>query len=177
MRDEEIAQVQVLLQLREQGEYLGLDGHVQGRNGLVQHHHLRLQHQGACNRHALALAARERMRTPFEYGGRQAHALEHVMHALAAFLGRQRLEVEQRLLNDVEDTLARIQRAERVLVDQLDLAPQLAQGLAAQAREFGAGDADASRCRACQAHDVAYGRGLARARLADDGMRGAPAQA
>src|SRR3989475_290224 len=85
------------------------------------------------------------MRAPLQHGGRQAHALQHVVHALAALIGRQRVEVQQGLLDDVEHALARVQRTERVLVDQLHAAAQLAQGLAAQARDLGAFDADAAR--------------------------------
>src|SRR5256885_7648737 len=55
------------------------------------------------------------------------------------------VEVQQGLLDDVEHALARVQRTERVLVDQLHAAAQLAQGLAAQARDLGAFDADAAR--------------------------------
>src|SRR5256885_16983814 len=85
------------------------------------------------------------------------------------------VEVQQGLLDDVEHALARVQRTERVLVDQLHAAAQLAQGLAAQARDLGAFDADAARRGPAQAHDGADGGGLARARLAHDGMRAAPA--
>src|SRR5256885_7389129 len=45
------------------------------------------------------------------------------------------VEVQQGLLDDVEHALARVQRTERVLVDQLHAAAQLAQGLAAQRSE------------------------------------------
>src|SRR3989475_5976205 len=75
------------------------------------------------------------MRAPLQHGGRQAHALQHVVHALAALIGRQRVEVQQGLLDDVEHALARVQRTERVLVDQLHAAAQLAQGLAARSEE------------------------------------------
>ena len=55
--DEQVGQAQALLQVRQQVDDLGLDGHVQGRDGLVADDKLRLDGQGPGNADALALAA------------------------------------------------------------------------------------------------------------------------
>jgi hypothetical protein len=82
--------------------------------------------------------------------------------------------VEQRLLDDVEHRLARIERRERVLVDELDLPAELAQRVALERRDVHAIHQNSARRRRAEADDVADGGGLARTGLADQCVRRAP---
>ena len=59
MADEDVGELQFLLQVLEQIDDLGLNGHVKGADRLVAHDHLRIQDQGAGGADALALAAGE----------------------------------------------------------------------------------------------------------------------
>ncbi len=56
---EQICQAELLLQVLQQVQDLGLDRNVQGRDWLVADHQLRMGSQGSGNANALALAARE----------------------------------------------------------------------------------------------------------------------
>ena len=62
MRDEQVGQAQVGLQLLKQGDDLRLDRHIQRGRGLVEHQKVRLQRQGPRNAHALLLPARQLVR-------------------------------------------------------------------------------------------------------------------
>ena len=61
---EDVRQAELVLEVVEQVDHLGLDGHVQRGHGLVQHYQLRVDGQGAGDADALALAARELMGEP-----------------------------------------------------------------------------------------------------------------
>ena len=60
VRDEQVGQAEIALQLVEQRQDLRLHGDVERRDGLVQHQHAGVEEQRAGDRHALPLAARER---------------------------------------------------------------------------------------------------------------------
>ena len=57
--DEEVGEAQLLLEVLEEVEDLGLDGDVEGRDGLVADDELRVEGEGAGDADALALAAGE----------------------------------------------------------------------------------------------------------------------
>ena len=59
MADKQIGQLQLLLQVPEQIDDLGLDGYVKGGHGLVADDDLGFNHQGPCNADTLALSAGE----------------------------------------------------------------------------------------------------------------------
>ena len=87
VRDKHVGGLQLFLQVHEQVEHLRLDRHVQRRGGLVGHQDLGLQHHGARDGDALALAAREHVGVAVVVLGPQAHALQGVQHLLLA-IGR-----------------------------------------------------------------------------------------
>src|SRR5215467_2561617 len=62
--DEQVRQVELLLELLQQVDDLGLDGHVQRRHRLVTHNKLGVDGQGAGHPDALPLPAAEFMRKP-----------------------------------------------------------------------------------------------------------------
>ena len=62
VRDEEVGEPELLLQVGQQVQHLGLDRDVERRDRLVGDEQLRRQHQGAGDGDALALAAGEHVR-------------------------------------------------------------------------------------------------------------------
>lgn len=57
--DEEIGQLKFFLQVHEEVDDLGLDGDVQGADGLVADDETGIEGQGACDADALSLSSRE----------------------------------------------------------------------------------------------------------------------
>ncbi len=77
----------------------------------------------------------------------------------------------QRLADDGADGEPRIERGVRVLEDDLHVAPQRAQCLAAQPSDVGTLEPDFARTRLDQPQDAAAGGRLAAARFADQPQR------
>ena len=71
--DEQIGQTQLLLHVLQHIDHLGLDGHVQGGDGLVAHDELRPHRQCPGNAHTLLLAAGELMGIAVGVLGVQPH--------------------------------------------------------------------------------------------------------
>ena len=57
--DEQVREAELLLQICKQLQDLRLHQHVKSRDGLVKHHHIRLERKRAGDRDALTLAAGE----------------------------------------------------------------------------------------------------------------------
>ena len=126
MRDEEIRQILLFLQLRQQVQDLRLDGNVQRRYGLVADHERRIQSQAAGDADALALAAGELVRIAAEHIRGQTAALHH-FEDIVAHGGIAALEHtvgDKALTDDLPDGHARVQGGIRVLVDQLQILAQ-----------------------------------------------------
>jgi hypothetical protein len=62
VRDEQVGEVEVLLEVLEEVDDLGLDGHVERRDRLVEHDQVRLEREGPGDPDALPLAAGELVR-------------------------------------------------------------------------------------------------------------------
>ena len=126
MGDEQVGDAALLLQMAQQVEHLGADGHIQSRDGLVGNDKLRLHDQGAGNADALALAAGELMR---ETGGefrQQAHIQQCLPDLLLPLGGGQvGPDILQALAHDVADLGTLVQGGLRVLEDHLDLLDDL----------------------------------------------------
>ena len=72
VHDEQVGQPQLLLQLPQQVQHLGLHRHVRGTGGLVQDDHVRLRSQGAGDGDTLALTTGELLgKAGGERAGRQ----------------------------------------------------------------------------------------------------------
>ncbi|SAJ34076.1 Uncharacterised protein [Enterobacter cloacae] len=125
VRDEHVGGAELLLQVHEQVQYLGLDRHVEGRGRLVRHQHLGLQHHRPGQGDALALAAGEHVRVALVVLRPQADLAHHLLDLFAAFLARERGVDQQRLGQLVADLLSRIERGVGVLEDHLHVAAQL----------------------------------------------------
>ena len=77
VRDEQVREAELVLQVGEQVQYLRLDRDVERRDRLVGHDQRRVQHQRARDRDALALAAREHVRIADVVLGAKADLREH----------------------------------------------------------------------------------------------------
>jgi len=80
VRNEEVREAELLLQLCEQVQHLRLNRDVECRDWLVQHDQGWVQHESASNANALPLAARELMGVATRRFGTQAHHLERLRH-------------------------------------------------------------------------------------------------
>ena len=171
VRDEQISQPHLALQVHHQIEHLRLDRDVERRHRLVADDQLRLQRQRARDADALALAAGKLMRIVVHLRLAQADAVEQFGDALLHVLAARGVVHAHRLGHDVAGRHARIERGERVLKDDLHLpavGPQL--GLA-QMRDVAAVDLDAAVGRLDQPQDGAPDGGFAAAGFADQAER------
>ena len=174
--DEEIGEVELLLQVHEQVEHLGLDRDVERRDRLVGDQDARAQHERAGDGDALALAAGEHVRVAGVVLGPQAHLGHHLLGTFAALGGRQARVDDQGLLQDRAHFLARIERAVGVLEHDLDRLAEFSQGLALGPGHVGPIETEPARGRRLdQRHQARQGR-LAAARLADHRQRPAARQ-
>ena len=113
---------------------------------------------------ALALTARELVRKFVEVGLAQADSLERLGHAFALFGARGRVwrcQRRQRLGHDAGNGLARVQRAEWVLKDHLEVAPRRTQRVAIQGMEVPSFERDVAAGWRVQCHHASRERGLA----------------
>ncbi|MCY1506847.1 hypothetical protein D9M68_411040 [compost metagenome] len=166
VRDEEVGEAQLGLQIGQQVQHLRLDRHVERRHRLVGHQQARRQHERARDGDALALAAREHVRVAVGVLGAQADAGQH----LACFFGALRLAQRgvdgQRVFEHRRDLLARVERAVRVLEHQLHRLAQLAPAFMRRAHGIGADQRQLPGRGLLDQRDHARERRLAAARLA-----------
>ena len=83
VRDEQVGEAELLLQVLEQVDHLRLDRHVERRDRLVAHDQLRLDRERARDADALALPAGEFVRIAAHVIGLQADGLEQFDDAVA----------------------------------------------------------------------------------------------
>ena len=134
VRDEQIGQPQLLLQVHQNVEDLRLHRDVQRRDRLIRHDKLRIQSQRARNTDALALPTGELVWITFGVEILHIHHTQQIDHALPTFLRRADPMHHKPFHNALTDGHARIERRIRVLEHNLDVATQSLQ-LAATHRE------------------------------------------
>ena len=106
-------------------DHAGLDRHVERGHRLVEDQHLGPQRQRAGDADALPLAAGELVRVPVAVLGVEADGAQQVSRPSAAGLVAAVQAVDaQRLGDDLVDRHPRVERGERVLEDDLQVAPQ-----------------------------------------------------
>src|SRR5262249_17998701 len=115
VRDEQIGETELALQVDEKIDDLRLHRDIERRDRLVADDQLRPRRERARDAEALALTAREFVRVPRHLIGAQADALEEGGDALAYFRRRALLEVAYRLGDDVRGAHPRIERRVRIL--------------------------------------------------------------
>ena len=138
VRDEEVREAEVPLEVLEQVEDLRLDRDVERRDRLVADDQLRAQGERARDADSLALAARELVRIAVREARVEADDVEQLADADAAVAARADPVHDQRLADDVSDRHPRVERRVRVLEDDLHLAPHLAERFAAELRQLDA---------------------------------------
>ena len=126
VRDEEVGEAEVALQLCEQVNDLGAHADIERGDGFVGHDEFRAQGQRAGDADALALASAELVWKAAAGGLVHAHGAQEFCDTSAAEVCAKRLVNEQGLGDHVLDTEAGIEGAERVLEDDLHVTAQAA---------------------------------------------------
>lgn len=124
VRDEEVRQPELCLQVIQQGQDLILNEHVESGDRLVADHDLRLQSQRARNCNALTLSAGELVREPSHDRLRQTHLVEKFTDASLTLGFGPDLVGTQRLLDRAVDRVHRVECAVGVLEDRLHSATE-----------------------------------------------------
>ena len=124
MGDEQVAQPQLVLQILQEIDDLGLDGDVQGRDRLVADDERRIDTQGPGDPDALALAAAELVGVPVDGAGRHADTGEQLFRARRRSGAPPHPGHAQALADGLPHAHAGVERTVRVLEDDLDLFAQ-----------------------------------------------------
>ena len=176
--DHDDGRVGALLQVVQQIQHLGLNGHIQRGGGLVGDDQLGLAGDGRSDHHALAHAAGELVGVLLQarLGVGYLHALQKLQRSLAR-LGLLHAAVDAQGLGDlILHRVEGIQAGHGILEDHADLiAAHLAELARAHLRHLAVIEADGIgvdvRVVGKQAHDGHHGHALARAGLAHDAQR------
>lgn len=128
VRDEEIREVMLLLEIGKEVDDLGLDRDVQSTDRFITDNELWLNSESASNADALALAAAEFMRITSDVRGIEADVGKKLFNASET----DGLRVDEmmnikRFADDIGHGEAGIERADGVLKNHLELAPGLSQ--------------------------------------------------
>ncbi len=171
VRDEEVREAELRLQVEQEVDDLRLNGHVQGGDRLVGDDDSGIQCKRASDGDTLALAAREFMRIALRVIRRQADVLQEPRDALLGFAPPRDAVHVERLGDREADGEARIEGGERILEDHLDIAPQRPHFGGWQLRDVAALELDAAAGDVDEAQKGAARRRLAAARFADECKR------
>lgn len=109
VRDEDIGEPQLLLQIHHQVQNLSPYRDIKRRYRLIGDHHIGIEHQATRNGDTLALAAGEHMWIAIVMLRLQADPRHHRQRPFAALRRRERRVDHQRLLQERADLLARIE--------------------------------------------------------------------
>ena len=172
VRDEQIREVELLLQLLEQVDDLRLDRDVERGDGLVGDDEVRVDRDRAGEADALALSAGELVRVTARRVGGQADDLEQVADLRARLAPAREAVGPQRLADDAADAVARVERRERILEDHLHPPAQRPQLVLAELGDVLAVEEDPAARSACRGGGSrAPDRRFAAAGLADEPER------
>ena len=171
VRDEEIGQLEVSLELFEQIDDLRPNRNVERRDRLVADDEVRIHRERARDSDPLSLAARELVRVARRSILRQTDAHEQIAHAPVRVALRREPMHAHRLGDHPTHRVPRIQGRERILEDHLHPPPQRPQVALAERREILPVEGDPPGRRLVQADDRPADRGLAAARFTDEPER------
>ena len=119
MRNKQIGQAQLCLQLLQQIDDLRLNRDVQCSNGLIQHNELRVDGQRSGNPHPLTLSTGKLMGIAVNTICAQADNIQQVLNALEFFAATIQTVNGQRITDNLTDGHSRIQRGIGILIDHL----------------------------------------------------------
>src|SRR5437868_2726752 len=146
VRDEEIGQAEVLLQVGKQVDDLRLNRDVKSRDRLVADDELRSKNERAGDTYSLPLTTRELGREPVVVLGIEADQLHRLLYEpLAAAATVTDVMDRQRVGDDRPDPTPWIQRAVWVLEDHLDVTPERTNPAPRQPADVLAGEGNAAR--------------------------------
>ena len=112
MRDEQVGQAELLLEVLEEVDDLPPDRHVKGGDRLVADDELGVQVEGAGNTDPLALAAGELVRVASHVLPLEAHHIEQIEHAGLPLLTVRHAVDVKRLPHDMGHVLPGVERGE-----------------------------------------------------------------
>lgn len=162
MRDEEVGHAQLLLQIGEQIDHLGLGGDVEGADRFVADEELGLQRKRACDGDALALPTRELVGLTLQHVRTQSDLGQEFHRALLSLVPGHRSVNGQRFPDDVGDALPGVERRVRILEHELHRFAVVAQRRPAHRGDVLAVDDDPSARRVDEAEDQPGQRRLTR---------------
>ena len=174
MRDEDIGEPEVGLQVGEQVDDLRLDGDVKGRHRLIADDQLRPEGERPGHPDALPLAAGELRGEPVEVLWVEPYPLHQFLHEALALRARGQAVDRVGIPDDRPDPAARVQRADRVLEDHLDLPAQRPHAPLGELGDVLAVEDDPARGDIMQPGDAPGQGGLAAPGLADYAERLSP---
>ena len=166
--DDDVGKIEACLQIHQQVENLGLDRDVERRDRLVGDDQLGPGDQRASDRNALALAARELMGIFVEIAGIEADIGERFDRLGFPLRCGDVLDQVEGLGDDRAHFVLRIQRAERVLKNHLDMTTEVELPFIREREQVLALEADAARCRLFQREECPGKRRFTGTALADD---------
>lgn len=132
MGHEDVGEAELVLKVAQQVDDLGPDRDVKSRDGLVEHDKLRVDGEGPRHADPLPLPAGELVGVPVGVLGVQPHLGEKVPHAVVD--GAVTLPEAEPGADDLANAFARVERALRVLEDDLHPASVRAHGALAERR-------------------------------------------
>ena len=166
--DEEVGEAELVLEVHEEVEDLGLDGHVEGRDGLVADDELGVEGEGAGYADALASSSVEFVGVGVVKAVREADSGHELAHPVLVFLVGIHFAVDlQGLADDGGHGVAGIDGGVGVLEDHLHAGAEGFQLPGGGCRHLGAVVDDGAGGGFVEADEEAARRGLAAARLAD----------
>ena len=165
MGDEKKRQLELRLDLIQQVDHLGLDGYVEGREGLIGHDDLRVEDEGPGDPDPLTLSAAELVGISVDLFGTEPHFLHDGLDPRQPFFRGQLKMPPQPLPHDLFHGHAGVQGRIGVLENDLHRPPQGAHGAAGQAGDLLPVEPDLSFGWLDQAKDQSSGRGLAAPRF------------
>ena len=168
VRDHEVGDSRLLLELDEQVEDLRLDDHVERRGGLVEDEEAWPGRESARDHHALCLSARQLVRQPALEILRQPDAGEQVADAIAKRRPSCEAVRRDRLGHERFDGHPWVESRDRVLEHELDLAAQAASLSARRTRDVDSVVRDGAVVDCRESERAPSERALPRARLADE---------
>src|SRR6266545_416634 len=171
VRDEEVREVELPLEIFQQVEDLRLDRDVESRYRLVADDQPGIESECARHSDALALAAGELVRVAVDEVRVEADDFEQPLRASPPRAAVTDPVDGERLGDDVADGHPWVQGGVRVLKDDLHLPPHLPQLRARHLRQVLAEEANRPGGRLQELKDAVAGRRLARARLAHEAER------
>ena len=170
VRDEEVGETEVALQVVEQVQHSRLHADVERTDRLIEHDDLGFDRERPGDAQPLPLPTRELMREAVGVRGVEAHLRQQLLDAAVMVPAVQAVDHE-RLGERRPHRLARIQRGVRVLEHELHATTQGTKTRTLEPGDVVVAEPDRAAVARLQPGDAASERGLAASRLADEAER------